>query len=371
MKNDKKARIIAFYLPQFYPIPENDKYWGKGFTEWTNVAKAKPLFIGHYQPKLPRDLGFYDLRIPEVREAQAIMARNAGIEGFMYWHYWFGNGKRVLDMPFSEVLKTGRPDFPFCLGWANHTWSNNSWTKGKTFVKDRIIFEQTYPGEEDYRHHFRYCLPAFRDHRYITVDGKPIFVIYKTTIFQDVSNFINIWRELATENGLKGLHFVGMVSSRTSIKGQELLDLGFDALNYSNYNQWNAETKLSGSIFLKRSRSFLSQKFNLPLQRYNYKRIIKYLCSTEEYKENVYPTIIPGYDRSPRAGLKAIVYYNNTPALFDKHVKNTLACVNKKEDEHKVVFLKSWNEWGEGNYMEPDLKYGHSYLNVLKSNVLV
>lgn len=127
-----KARVIAFYLPQFYPTPYNDKYWGKGFTEWTNVAKAKPLFKNHYQPRIPADLGFYDLRLPEIREQQAELAREAGIEGFCYWHYWLGNGKRLLSRVFDEVIATGKPDFPFCLAWANHNWTTGTWeNKGK------------------------------------------------------------------------------------------------------------------------------------------------------------------------------------------------------------------------------------------------
>ena len=134
-----KARVIAYYLPQYYPIRENDQMWGKGFTEWTNVAKAKPLFRGHYQPQIPADLGFYDLRLKEVRNEQVKLAKKAGIEGFCYWHYWFGNGKRILERPFEEVLQSGSPDFPFCLGWANHSWSNKTWKKTKAFQKD-IVF---------------------------------------------------------------------------------------------------------------------------------------------------------------------------------------------------------------------------------------
>ena len=140
----KKARVIAFYLPQFHPVPENDRWWGKGFTEWTNVGKAQPLFKGHYQPRVPADLGYYDLRMPEVRELQADMAREAGIEGFCYWHYWFGNGKKMLERPFTEVLSSGRPDFPFCLGWANHTWTNKTWEVGTKRVKESILMEMVY-----------------------------------------------------------------------------------------------------------------------------------------------------------------------------------------------------------------------------------
>ena len=148
-----KARVIAYYLPQFHPVPENDKFWGKGFTEWTNVAKAKPLFRGHVQPRIPADLGFYDLRLAEVRKEQAALAKEAGIEGFCYWHYWFGNGKQVLEMPFNEVVKSGEPDFPFCLGWANHDWTTKTWDKGKSLMNSTMIFKQEYPGEEIGRAH--------------------------------------------------------------------------------------------------------------------------------------------------------------------------------------------------------------------------
>ena len=167
MENTKKARVIALYLPQYHPVAENDKYWGKGFTEWTNVAKAKPLFKGHYQPRIPADLGFYDLRLPQVRKEQAELAKEAGIEGFCYWHYWFGNGKEVLQMPFDEVVKSGEPDFPFCLGWALHDWTTKTWEKGSSIAKDTMIFKQEFPGEEDDIKHFYRLLDAFKDKRYI------------------------------------------------------------------------------------------------------------------------------------------------------------------------------------------------------------
>ena len=173
MNTINKARVIAFYLPQFHPIPENDEWWMKGFTEWTNVGKARSLFPGHYQPKVPADLGYYDLRVPETRQAQADMAREYGIEGFCYWHYWFGNGKRLLERPFNEVLASGKPDFPFCLAWANESWKG--FFHG---VKTKqALITQLYPGEDDYIAHFETVLPAFKDPRYITVDDKPVFMI--------------------------------------------------------------------------------------------------------------------------------------------------------------------------------------------------
>jgi lipopolysaccharide biosynthesis protein len=168
-----KTRLIAFYLPQFHPIPENDAWWGPGFTEWTNVGRAKPLFRNHYQPKVPRDLGYYDLRVEETRIKQAEMAKRAGIEGFCYWHYWFGNGKRLLERPFNEVLETGNPDFPFCLGWANHSWSSKIWSP--TGSKNTPLIEQTYPGEDDIIAHFNANLEAFKDNRYIKINNKPVF----------------------------------------------------------------------------------------------------------------------------------------------------------------------------------------------------
>ena len=157
-----KTRIIALYLPQFHPIPENDKWWGPGFTEWTNVAKAKPLFKGHVQPKIPADLGFYDLRLPEVGQQQADLAHEAGIEGFCYYHYWFG-GKQLLERPFNEVLASGKPDFPFCLCWANHSWSNKTWNRKSNMQSNSMLIEQTYPGYDDDYNHFMNVLPLFAE----------------------------------------------------------------------------------------------------------------------------------------------------------------------------------------------------------------
>lgn len=362
-----KARVIAMYLPQFHPIAENDKYWGPGFTEWRNVVQAKPLFKNHYQPRLPADLGFYDLRLPEVREAQAQMAREAGVEGFMYWHYWLGNGRMLLERPFKEVLESGKPDFPFCLGWANHSWTTKTWTKGQRFASDTMIMEQLYPGEVDYRAHFDYVLPAFKDKRYITVDGKPMFVIYDPYAIPDVDNFIKLWRKWADEAGLPGIHFVGLRSGRESSR-EELMAKGFDAVN--ERRQWQAEAEALGSAKIRRLKSLLSWKLGLIKNRYDFGKIVKYLNDDSCYREDVYPTIMPGYDRTARAGVRAIIYDKATPEVFKQHVHDTLEYVKDKTDEHKIIFLKSWNEWGEGNYMEPDLKYGHQFLDALKEEVM-
>jgi hypothetical protein len=315
---------------------------------------------------VPADLGFYDLRLPETRDAQARMAREAGIEGFMYWHYWLGNGRMLLEKPFQEVLRLGSPDFPFCLGWANHSWSTKTWVKGKSLSRDNMIMEQLYPGKEDYINHFQYVLPAFKDNRYITVDGKPMFVIYDPLAIPDMKYFIELWRELAEQQGLKGIHFVGLRAGRKSSM-ESLLDMGFDAIN--NRGMWEAEAAVVGSKIKRRLISLLSWKMGVALSKYEYKDVMKNLCTDDDYLENVYPTILPGYDRTPRAGRKGVIYHNATPEHFGEHVGEVLKYIEKKQDEHKIVFLKSWNEWGESNHMEPDLKYGHGFLNQLRKRV--
>lgn len=366
MNQEKKARIIAFYLPQFHPIKENDECWGKGFTEWTNVGKAKPLFNGHYQPRVPADLGYYDLRMPEIREAQAQMAREAGIEGFMYWHYWFGNGRRVLERPFNEVLSSGKPDFPFALGWANHTWRTHDWNPTTQWHKDRIIAEQIYPGEADYTEHFYNVLPAFKDNRYIKIDNKPIFYIFDPRASSEIKNFISIWRKLALQNGLDGIHFIGRSAGWISAN-KEILDLGFDSVN--SLGEWRAENDVAGKYINILRHKFVKKFGGFFLKKYSYGEIIKHIFSTDDKNNNVFPTIVPQWDRSPRSGRRAIIYHGSTPELFGKHIEDALKLTKDKPNQHKIIFLKSWNEWGEGNYVEPDIKFGRGYLDEIQKRI--
>lgn len=380
-----KARLIAYYLPQYHPIPENDAVWGKGFTEWTNVAKAKPLFRGHYQPRIPADLGFYDLRLPEVREQQAALAREAGVEGFCYWHYWFGNGKMLLERPFEEVLKSGRPTLPFCLCWANHSWTTKTWTNIKGAPKQQMIAEQTYPGIDDYTRHFYYCLPAFRDKRYITVDGKPLFGIFDPFLFPDMKRFIDTWQRLALENGLPGLYLYAITHSawtlRYNAEGKiercmpnvdssadafhNILDFGFDALNSNG--QRRAEMLYTNKLW-DMGRKVLNKYLPfLPGQRFDYARVVSNMFVPEDYWENIFPTVYPQWDRSPRQGKTDSIYVNSTPKAFQQHLEEAVKVVAGKEKEHRILFLKSWNEWAEGNYVEPDLRFGHGYLDAIKN----
>jgi len=361
--NNKKARVIAFYLPQFYPIPENDKWWGKGFTEWTNVGKAKPLFKGHYQPKVPSDLGYYDLRVPEVREQQAQMAKDAGIEGFCYWHYWFGNGKRLLDRPFNEVLASGKPDFPFCLGWANHSWANKTWNSDNQYLKSKLLIEQQYIGEDDYCNHFMYALTAFKDNRYIRIDGNPVFYIYDPLNFKDVKLFISLWQQKAKDNGLNGIFFIGQAFLNNDCK--RILDLGFNGV--ARVGIYDAVEKINGKAIDIIKRKFKKYFRFLMLQKYDYADIVDNLINPNLDKlEMIYPIIVPNFDHSPRSGKSGLIYQNSTPELFKKLLERTLHAIETKKDDHKIIFLRSWNEWGEGNYVEPDLKYGHGYLNAIK-----
>jgi len=360
---ETKARVIAFYLPQYHPIPENDKWWGKGFTEWTNVGKAKKLFKGHYQPRVPADLGYYDLRVPETRKAQADMAREYGVEGFCYWHYWFGNGKRLIERPFNEVLASGKPDFPFCLAWANETWKGfNHGLKNRN-----VLIEQLYPGVKDYTAHFYEVLPAFKDERYITVDGKPLFMIYRSLASSEIQVFIDTWRKLAVENGLKGIHFVGHLNDlRNRNNLTEVKDSGVDAVNTARLNNYTINHR---SFFQKVSGRLNKFFKGVPLA-YSYSIMSKYfIIKEEDKKENVYPSIIPGWDHTARSGREGLVMINSNPDLFGKHVKQVVKIVQHKESEHKIIFIKSWNEWAEGNYMEPDLRWGKKYLEALKDNL--
>jgi hypothetical protein len=360
MMKKTEARIIASYLPQFHPIPENDAWWGKGFTEWTNVGKAKPLFRGHYQPKVPADLGYYDLRLSETRQAQADMAKEYGVEGFCYWHYWFGNGRRLLERPFEEVLSSGKPDFPFCLGWANHSWEDKQFNKEGG---NKLLMEQLYPGEKDYTEHFNCVLRAFKDKRYIRVDNKPLFLIYHPFEVPGVEKFIVLWQKLARENGLEGIHFVGHTHRIEDI--DNLLKSGFDAINIVRlFHFFKPEFSFLERAVIKTLRIIFKRG-----QVFDYRKYSKYFHGEEDLLDYCYPTIIPNWDHSPRSGREGHIFTNSTPEAFKIHVKSVLNTVKDKTWQHQIIFLKSWNEWAEGNYIEPDLKYGRRHLEALREAI--
>jgi hypothetical protein len=364
-------RVIAFYLPQFHPIPENDTWWGNGFTEWTNVTRAKAHFTGHYQPKLPADLGYYDLRLPEAREAQADLARQYGIESFCYWHYWF-DGDRLLERPFREVLASGRPNFPFCLGWANETWSG-IWSGGD----DRLIIkEQTYPGEEDDTRHFEALLPAFRDPRYTRVNGKPLFLIYRPRKIPHCQRLLAHWRRLASEAGLPGLHFVAHVDYCD--RDWPAHEVGFDAVTIwplgrvaeaGNYLlSRRIKRKLSRRRFPITGR--IAERLWPGLDRvYDYSTIWPKLLAPENHVLPYYPMAVPNWDTTARYARKAIILHNSQPEHFRLHLRQVLERANTSTQGEGIVFLKSWNEWAEGNYVEPDTRFGRAYLQVIREEL--
>jgi len=347
------VRALALYLPQFHPTPENDAWWGRGFTEWTNVAKARRLFPGHYQPHVPADLGFYDLRVPETRSAQAELARGSGIEGFLYWHYWFA-GRRILDRPFSEVLHSGEPDFPFALAWANQSWTG-IWHG----AADRILIEQTYPGDDDDRLHFQSLLPAFTDRRYITVDGRPLFYVFRPEQLPEPEAFVDRWQRMALAEGLPGLFLVA-----------EMSDLQGDGPIYPDPFKDGFDAGVHVRLPLHRSpltqlRMRAGRKVGLP-EIYDYARSpVNRPRSTAA--QPVFPCVYPNWDNTPRSGARGLVAYGSTPERFAVHVEDAISRLSAVPEARRFLFVKSWNEWAEGNHLEPDLRFGRSYLDVVST----
>lgn len=354
------VKLIAYYLPQYHPIKENDEWWGTGFTEWTNVSKAKPLFRGHIQPNIPADLGFYDLRLEESRCAQANLAKSYGIYGFCYWHYWFGNGKQLLERPIQEVLLSGKPDFPFCLGWANESWFAKTWNSDGT-TTGKMLIEQTYPGAKDIEDHFYNILPLIKDNRYIKYKNNPIFLIYRPLLMPDFTTFKNIWNNLLRkETDYDSFHFIAHSTSDEEVSA--ILEMGYDAINMVKIGAYRWNKRCIREHWWK---LFKYKFLNQPL-RLEYAKMLKYFVGNIEKGKNIYPSIIPNWDHTPRSGRKGVVLEGVTPKLFERHICDVLSKVSEKDADDRLIFLKSWNEWGEGNYMEPDIRNGHNYLEVLR-----
>ena len=349
-----KPRLIAFYLPQYYPTKENDEWWQKGFTEWTNVGNAKPLFKGHYQPRVPADLGYYDLRVPEIREQQAKLAKEAGIEGFCYWHYWFA-GKRLLDRVFSEVVSSGKPDFPFCLCWANHSWYQKTWDPQ---LPDKLLIEQTYPGRQDYVDHFYAMLPAFKDNRYIKVSGKNLFGIFDPMGFgkDRFAVFSKTWNSLAKKNGLPEFYFFCFTNNKNAV--ETFKDYKYDRVVVDYLASLFQKT----NIFLKYFKRILRPTLNIPDKVYEYNDYADTVLNSFNPKSEVWPCILPNFDHSPRSKIRGYILINDNPQKWKNLCGSVFQlCKNRTADEN-LIFIKAWNEWGEGNYLEPDLRYGKKYI---------
>ncbi len=377
----KDLRAVAIYLPQFHPIAENDAWWGKGFTEWRNVAKAKPLFKGHYQPHLPADLGFYDLRLSELREQQAALAKAYGIYGFCYYHYWF-NGRRILERPFTEVFESGKPDFPFMLCWANENWSRN-WDGGNK----EMLIEQTYSLEDD-RNHLQSLIPYFKDKRYIKIDGKPVFAIYRSKHVPDMAATIQTWRQEAAKHNLE-LYICRFESCLEG--GEDYLSAGFNAA--IDFQPWGRDMNEYKQIAVNKKR----HSFNYRVENFLYRKIIKQLSEKRyrKYKASVsrkilnnnifdysdyisyvvnkempvykvYPGIAPIWDNTARQTLNPGIALNASPDLYKRWLRHIVKTFRPFSKEENFIFINAWNEWGEGCHLEPCQKWGRKFLEVTK-----
>ena len=352
-------RAIAFYLPQFHPVPENDEWWGAGFTEWRNVTRAGPLFPGHYQPHLPADLGFYDLRLPEARQAQADLARQYGIYGFCYYHYWF-NGRRILERPFNEVLASGKPDFPFCLCWANENWTR-VWDGGK----DQVLLGQNHGRDDDHRH-IESLLPAFRDERYIRINGKLLFLVYRTGLLPDPSDTARIWREAVARAGLGDLYLV-----RVESHGDETnpLSIGFDAsVEFAPFGVdiWTSSmpSRLLRKIMAKAG---LLPRGWVTNHVVNYDLVVKKFLSRPSPDWVRFHGVTPSWDNSPRRDRNALILRGSAPDKYEAWLKEMARrTVNSLGADERLVFINAWNEWAEGNHLEPDRKFGRAYLEATR-----
>ena len=340
-----RPKVLAFYLPQFHPIPENDEWWEPGFTEWSNVVRARPLFPGHYQPHLPGELGFYDLRVPEVREQQAALARQYGIYGFVYYHYWF-HGRRLLERPFEEVLSSGHPDFPFALCWANEEWTRN-WDA----LSGNVLVEQRFSEADDLAH-IRWLVRAFADERYIKIDGRPLMLVYRSDLLPNPKRTTDLWRRESQAAGFPDI-YLAMVESRH--KNDDPRPIGFDA-----------------SVGFA---SDVAERLGAPLDAYRENLILDYDAATEaalhrpETPWKRFPGVMVGWDNSPRRKGEAVIFSGGTPEAYGRWLRRTVESVSDVRDEENLIFVTAWNEWAEGNHLEPDRRYGRGYLEATRAAI--
>jgi Glycosyltransferase WbsX len=371
LQSPEAPRLVAFYLPQFYPTPYNDEWWGKGFTEWTNVVQGRPHFKGHYQPHLPADLGFYDLRLPETREAQAELAREYGIHGFCYYHYWF-NGRRILERPMNEILASGQPTLPFCLAWANESWTR-TW-KGHM---DKVLLQQSYSPEDDLKH-IQHLLPTLSDDRYIQVDGKPMLLVYRVELLPDPVATADLWRREAERWGLRGLFLISMETNYvTGVTDPRTV--GFDATvrfqpDYTVPALTNAPSSVrAGAVELIKARApslyrgikrFKSKA--IPDTVFSYADLYRNWKNRSPHEERHFECVTPMWDNSARRFRGATIVDGSTPELYEQWLRDAVNSTAPGSDGHKTVFVNAWNEWAEGCHLEPCQKWGRKYLEATR-----
>jgi len=331
-------KIIAFYLPQFHPVAENDEWWGKGFTEWTNVAKTKPSFEGHYQPHLPSDLGYYDLRVKETRLEQIDLAKEYGINGFCYHYYWF-SGKKILNRPLDEMLADPDLDMPFCLCWANENW-----TRRWDAAEHEVLIAQKYLPDDDLNF-IKSLAPFLRDPRYIKVNGKPLLVVYRPQHLPDPKKSASIWREYCLNNGIGELHICSALTHGNFNYTQFGFDSGVEFpphnLKVRNINKLiKFSSGFSGNVidFAAVAKSYLNREYR---------------------DQDVYKCVFPSWDNTARTGERAMIIVNESPENYQWWLSKT---IENNTSKSAPIFINAWNEWAEGCHLEPDHRHKHAYL---------
>lgn len=355
MAEESQPKIIAFYLPQFHQIPENDKWWGTGFTEWTNTKKTLPLYPGHNQPREPYSDYYYDLTDPKAREWQAKIAKEHGIYGFCYYHYWF-NGKMLLETPLNEILRTKKPDFPFCLSWANEHWTRR-WDGGN----QDILMAQEYGGEQDWENHFTYLLNAFKDPRYIRIENKPLFILYRPVNIPRCEEMLQYWDTLAKKNGLEeGLYFAEQLNTE-KISSVPRIDANIEfeplfTLHHDPQTQHTNEAYKQNYLFMPNY-----------LAKYDFfwNQIINRNLSLHDRK--TFLGAFSDWDNSPRMGGNSLIFCDVSAEKFGYY----LSCQIKKAQllQSPFIFINAWNEWAEGAYLEPDKKNGYAFLEAVQKAI--
>ena len=355
-------RVIAFYLPQYHPIPENDEWWGKGFTEWTGTARAKALFPGHYQPHVPADLGFYDLRLSEARQAQADLAREYGIHGFCYYHYWF-KGRRLLQRPFHEVLESGNPDFPFCLCWANENWTRR-WDGRES----EVLARQEYDEADDYRH-IHWLINVFRDRRCIRIDGRPLFLVYRTPMLPDPLRTTSIWREEARRHGVGEIYLLSVES--LAKERRDPRETGFDGAVEFQPDWWNLGRPMRrGRFWTWATRLGLANGTYQVNNVYPYRSVVRNMLRKAAPPYTRFPCVTPSWDNTARRKQDATILKDATPEAYGEWLKAVMDRFEPPSAEENLIFVNAWNEWGEGNHLEPDQKWGRAYLEATRKAIL-
>ncbi|MBM3658656.1 MAG: glycosyl hydrolase [Actinobacteria bacterium] len=345
-------RALAFVLPQFHPIPENDAWWGPGFTEWRNVVQARPLARWHQQPHLPADLGFYDLRVPEVRQAQADLAHAHGIHGFVYHHYWF-MGRRLLERPVDEILASGEPRFPFALSWANEHWSR-TWDG----APNEVLMAQDYSPADDVAH-IRHLLRYFADERYIRVDGRPLFIVYGASRLPDSRRTTDTWREEASRAGIGDLYLC-----RWEHDGRgDPAGLGFDAaIDFQPAYDHLGPPLRRSTVERALRRLHLSPQVYRQHRVFDYRTVVDRMLDRPPVGYKRYPSVTPSWDNTPRRHRQGIIVRDSSPAEYERWLDAVLDTFAPYGNDESFVFLNAWNEWAEGNHLEPCARWGRAYL---------